>query len=182
MKGLEMLDKLRAVIEMSNEPVSASFTYAMLNEMARMVEYEEKYQSLSHDIIIQSYLYIADEYMYQRHFLYAKQYYGKVLALSENCPGFALKDGLIEWCCKQLVQIDSKEDGGSTKYDPVEHTEQYLKILIELEAKIEEELRGEPMGEGFCFMYWHKKEEILKRDYGIDWDSPAVLNPGTRFD
>ena len=68
------------------------------------------------------------------------------------------------------------------KRDPVEYTEKYLKILPELEEKIENELKGVRRGHGFCFEYWSAKGEILERDYGIDWRSPAVLNPSTRFD
>ena len=181
MKGLEILDKLRNTIEAAGEPVSVTFTYAMLNEMARMVEYCEKYQNVEPEILMSVYLYIADEYMYQRHFLYAIQYYNKILALSENCPDFHLKAGYIERSRIQLARIDSKEDG-LTENDPVEYTEKYLKILIELEAKIEEELRGEPMGDGFCYEYWSVKKRILKEDYGIRWESPSALNPETMFD
>jgi len=181
MKGLEILDKLRNTIEAAGESVSVTFTYAMLNEMARMVEYRENYQSASPEDLMQAYLYIADEYMYQRHFLFAVQYYNKILALSENCPDFHLKTGYIERCRIQLARIDSKEDG-FTGNDPVEYSEKYLKILIELEAKIEEELRGEPMGDGFCYEYWSVKKRILKENYGIRWESPGVLNPDVHFD
>ena len=69
MKGLEILDKLRNTTLAAGEPVSVTFTYAMLNEMARMVEYCEKYQNVEAEILMPAYLYIADEYMYQRHFL-----------------------------------------------------------------------------------------------------------------
>ena len=67
-------------------------------------------------------------------------------------------------------------------HDPIEFTEAYIKILPELETKIEAELKGVKKGHGYCFEYWHKKKEILKRDYGIGWDSPGVLNPHVRFD
>ena len=70
----------------------------------------------------------------------------------------------------------------SLKYDPVEDTKKYKAILPELEAKIEAELEGVSRGMGFCFYYWPKKKEILKRDYGIEWESPSVLNPDVRFD
>jgi hypothetical protein len=181
MKGLEILDKLRNTIETAGEPVSTTFIFAMLNEMARVVEHCEDYKNETPETLMQAYLYIADEYMYQRHFLFAKQYFDKAIALSENCSDFPQKDGLIEWCQKQLTRIYNKEDFVD-KHDPVEHTEKYLNILIELEAKIEAELKGSPYRMGFCFEYWNKKEEILKRDYGIEWESPAVLNPETRFD
>ena len=68
------------------------------------------------------------------------------------------------------------------KHDPVEDTERYQAILPELEAKIDAELKDTSRGMGFCFLYWHKKKEILKRDYDIEWDSPNILNPHVRFD
>ena len=181
MKGLEILDKLRNTIEAVGEPVSVTFTYAMLDEMARMVEYCENGNNETPEVLMQAYLYIADEYMYQRHFLFAKQYYDKAIALSGCCSKFPLRDGLIEWCNKQLARIESKEEG-PTKYDPVEYTEKYLNILVELEVKIEFELRGVREQIGYCFQYWEIKQRILKEDYGIEWKSPAELNPSTRFD
>jgi hypothetical protein len=67
-------------------------------------------------------------------------------------------------------------------YDTVEDTDEYLAILPELEAKIEAELKDAWRGRGFCFQYWRVKKEILKRDYGIEWSSPSVMNPGVIFD
>jgi len=180
MKDLETISVLYDLIKSVGEPPSMTFIYAMLNEMTRMAEFSEKFNRESIETL-RAYLFIADEYMYQRHFLYAKQYYNKILALSENCPDFHLKTGYIERCRIQLARIESKEDG-FTGNDPVEYSEKYLKILIELEAKIEEELRGEPMGDGFCYEYWSVKKRILKEDYGIRWESPGVLNPDVHFD
>jgi hypothetical protein len=66
--------------------------------------------------------------------------------------------------------------------DPVEYTERYMTILPELEAKVEAELIEESQSSDiYCFLYWQKKEEILKRDYGIKWESPAAMNPGVMF-
>jgi len=67
------------------------------------------------------------------------------------------------------------------KYDPVEDTPEYQAIKDELEEKIIERI-GENSGMGYCHKYWSKKREILERDYGIKWRSPAVMNPGFRFD
>ena len=181
MKGLQILDTLRNTIEAAGEPVSVTFTFAMLNEMTRMVEYCENFKNKSPEALMPVYLYIASEYMYQRHFMFARMHYDKVLSLAENCPDFPGKTTIIDKCRSQLHRIDSKEDG-SIRNDPVEHTEKYQKILIGLEAKIEEELRGEPMGDGFCYQYWNTKKKILKEDYGIRWDSPSALNPETMFD
>ena len=57
----------------------------------------------------------------------------------------------------------------------------------ELDAKIKEAL-GIPHGEpypirmGFCYKYWLAKGDILMKDYGIVWHSPAECNPSIRYD
>ena len=53
----------------------------------------------------------------------------------------------------------------------------YLKTLAKIIAKI-----GENRGMGYCYLYWETKRDILKKDYGIEWRSPAVLNPRVHFD
>lgn len=67
------------------------------------------------------------------------------------------------------------------KHDPIEQTQQYKIIEKELEQKIYA-LIGEPGKMGYCYLYWHTKKEILKKDYNIDWKSPSELNPGILFD
>lgn len=67
------------------------------------------------------------------------------------------------------------------KHDPIEDTPEYRAIAAELEARIIAEI-GENSGMGYCHKYWAKKREILERDYGIKWRSPAVMNPTFRFD
>ena len=68
------------------------------------------------------------------------------------------------------------------KTDPVEQTDEYKAIEKELEAKIEARLNGVERTRGYNRRYWSVKTEILKNDYGIEWKSPAVLNPRTKFD
>ncbi len=66
--------------------------------------------------------------------------------------------------------------------DPVEYTPQYLAIREELEAELQEKLKNFPHGIGFCHVYWGMKKRLLKEKYGIDWKSPAELNPTVMFD
>jgi len=68
------------------------------------------------------------------------------------------------------------------KTDPVEQTDEYKAIKKELEAKIEAALSGVERTRGFNRRYWSIKAEILKSEYGIEWKSPAVLNPQIKFD
>ena len=67
------------------------------------------------------------------------------------------------------------------KYDPVEDTKEYKQIKAELEIKIKQMI-GENTMIGYCHMDWDAKKLILKRDYNIDWKSPAELNPRVIFD
>jgi hypothetical protein len=67
-----------------------------------------------------------------------------------------------------------------------------LALLIAVEDEVNaraekmacEEL-GIPEGEymlGMCHLIWHYKKQILKTEYGIDWHSPAELNPDAIYD
>ena len=67
------------------------------------------------------------------------------------------------------------------KQDPIENTKEYKAIKKELEEKIVAKI-GKNFGMGYCHKYWTAKKEILKDDYGIDWKSPRILNPGVKFD
>jgi hypothetical protein len=67
-------------------------------------------------------------------------------------------------------------------YDPIEDSPEYRAIEKELEKKLEAIFRGERRGRGFCHKYWKKKQEILRVDFGIEWRSPAQLNPRRKYD
>ena len=68
------------------------------------------------------------------------------------------------------------------KYDPVEKTPEYKAVIKYVEKELEELLKDKPKGMGFCHIYWYEKKRILKDKYGIDWKSPALMNPHVRFD
>lgn len=69
------------------------------------------------------------------------------------------------------------------KVDKVELTEEYKKVIDEVEAKIDQFKKERSIGGfGSCHIIWAKKKEILKKDYGIDWMSPAELNETIMFD
>lgn len=66
-------------------------------------------------------------------------------------------------------------------YDPVEDTEEYLKIEDEVN-KLAQERMGNIRGIGSCYIFWRAKKQILKEKYGIDWKSPSELNLHVMFD
>jgi len=197
------------------EQPSVTFTYAMLAEMARLVALHAADKDEPTEGVLRAYLFIADEYMVLRHYLFAREYYLKALDVLPLCYKNIVTDEDVEELLEDgylnLLKIygnrgeyeaanklyalirdtlpqryDAIHKRAMRKphilYDLVEYTNEYLANLPELEAKIEAELTNPIRGHGFCFQYWGKKEEVLKRDYGIEWDSPAALNPDVMFD
>jgi len=82
-------------------------------------------------------------------------------------------------------------------YDEEKIERKVNKIRKELEAKIALEIcekyylysdcKNIPlddlhMGLGFCNIIWEIQKSVLKEDYGIDWKSPAELNPMVSYD
>lgn len=58
-----------------------------------------------------------------------------------------------------------------------------LKIELELERLIRKQIReNEKELFSFCHLYWGTKKKILKEQFGIEWQSPAELNPDINFD
>lgn len=79
-------------------------------------------------------------------------------------------------------RFDRIEQIGHLKRDPIEWSAEYESVIDEAEKKIYKMLKRHPRGMGFCFAYWHAKAQVLKEDYGIEWRSPAIMNPGVMFD
>lgn len=71
---------------------------------------------------------------------------------------------------------------GRLKQDPIEWSSEYEHVIDEANRKVYSLLEDHPRGMGFCLAYWSVKRQVLKEDYGIDWKSPAVMNPGVIFD
>lgn len=66
-------------------------------------------------------------------------------------------------------------------FDPVEQTPLWEEIFYEVEEECYRHLKGSPRGMGFCFGYWAEKRGVLAK-YGIDWQTPHMMNPRVMFD
>lgn len=71
--------------------------------------------------------------------------------------------------------------GSTLKTDPVQATEKWEEVIYDVEMEVDEELKDEPRGMGFCFGYWSAKKAALARR-GIEWKSPSAMNPRVMFD
>ena len=67
----------------------------------------------------------------------------------------------------------------SLKHDPVEMSEEYLAVIDEIEEKIDK--NRTLYGMGSCHEIWSLKYQYLL-EKGINWKSPAMLNPRVMFD
>lgn len=70
---------------------------------------------------------------------------------------------------------------GHLKTDPVQASEKWEEVIYEVEKEVEEELKDDPRGMGFCHAYWSAKRAALARR-GIEWKSPSAMNPKVMFD
>jgi hypothetical protein len=70
------------------------------------------------------------------------------------------------------------------RHDPIEDNPALRPTLdmAGLEAEQELAARGVTPGFGYCNTYWPTKKRILKEKYGIDWRTPAEMNPNVAFD
>lgn len=67
------------------------------------------------------------------------------------------------------------------KVDPVQASERWENMIYEVEKEVDEELKDELRGMGFCHAYWNAKRAALARR-GVEWRSPNSMNPGVMFD
>lgn len=64
--------------------------------------------------------------------------------------------------------------------DNIENSQEYQNAMLEINPILEKEFKNQ-FGMGICHRYWYRKKELLK-EYGIEWKSPAEMNPDIRFD
>ena len=67
------------------------------------------------------------------------------------------------------------------KVDSIQASEKWEDIIYDVEKEIDEELKDESRGMGFCYAYWSAKRAALARR-GIGWRSPSSMNPRVMFD
>ena len=70
---------------------------------------------------------------------------------------------------------------GHLKRDPVEWTARWEEVIDEADRMAYENLQDVPRGMGWCFGFWSERKAALKQ-FGIDWRSPHLMNPGVMFD
>jgi hypothetical protein len=81
---------------------------------------------------------------------------------------------------RQRIALARQQQEGHTFRDPIEDDPKLRPVIEEAHALA---IAAEPTrGRGSCHRLWHAKKKILKERFGIEWFSPAEMNPGTKFD
>ena len=65
--------------------------------------------------------------------------------------------------------------------DPVELTEVYKRAMEAIQPVLDQAFPADEVAMGTCHRYWARKKALLA-ERGIEWKSPAEMNPDIRFD
>jgi hypothetical protein len=68
------------------------------------------------------------------------------------------------------------------KFDPQENDPQLRRVFAVVDAEAERAVGNTPRDERFIFHFWSVKKRILQQKHGIDWKTPAELNPNIAYD
>ncbi len=83
---------------------------------------------------------------------------------------------------EELMRIIRSPWIGRLKPDPIEYSPEWQEIYYKVQEEIDELFKDRRRIRGICHYIWREKKRILKEKYGIDWRSPAEMNPRVRFD
>lgn len=83
---------------------------------------------------------------------------------------------------ERIDKIAEESHASFLKHDPIEDTPAYLSIKEELETALYEKFEGQDYYMGLCHQIWSAKRDLLLSKYGIEWRSPALMNPRVMFD
>ncbi len=96
----------------------------------------------------------------------------------------------LQWHAHNIAMADAGQldkilprENAHLKHDPVEWTARWEMFIDEVDEKVEADMQAEgtPRGMGFCYGFWMAREKYLA-EYGIQWRSPDMMNPGVMFD
>ena len=105
------------------------------------------------------------------------------IALAKVPNTFALsKQQLLAQFCDHVGQIEQLfQVNRGLKTDPIEQSPQYIAIYDEAERIIQSLIEQEGRLARTPDQYWNIKREVLSLHFGIQWQSPRLLNVGVKF-
>ena len=68
------------------------------------------------------------------------------------------------------------------KVDPQESAPKLRAAFATADAEAERRVANVKRDNNFIFRFWSAKKEILRKQYGVDWETPGELNPQITYD
>jgi len=87
-----------------------------------------------------------------------------------------------EWVSKQSPKLQNSPGEDTFETDPKEKDPTVKATIEKAREEAERNLANHPKRLGFCHKLWAEQKRILREKYGINWKSPAEMNPGINFD
>jgi hypothetical protein len=82
----------------------------------------------------------------------------------------------------ERIELAKQQQGECDElHDPIEDDPLIQPVLAEADALAETEVPHID-NEGWCHSFWAAKQRILRKQFDVEWFSPADMNPGTFFD
>ena len=103
------------------------------------------------------------------------------MGFHRRCDSLQLNRAFLQVMHDMGIEEEIKGKCPSLVIDTVEFTDEYKKIIPELE-KLLEDTNKRWRGIGACHMIWAVKEDILREKFNILWQCPSALNPRVLFD
>ena len=198
---IKRIEKLRSEDEVLTFKVAR-----LLKELVALLEQQKEDNQEIIKFLYQTYNYVGDMFANIGRFALSAKYHQEALELArrlENTPenivsvfSKLLRDRnyYVDDDCEDVKELvkgmiseqviekeltERKNHRRSLKHDPVEMSKEYLDVIDEVEEKISK--NRTIFGMGACHEIWHLKYVYLA-ERGIQWRSPAVLNPRVMFD
>lgn len=103
----------------------------------------------------------------------------KMQSFDEICH--ILEERGIEYA-KSYANSNERASRLPMSHDPIERDPEISPLIDQADKVAQQELANEKQRKGFCHLYWRTKKRILKEQFGVDWKTPAEMNPGVLFD
>ena len=82
----------------------------------------------------------------------------------------------------RIAEAVESQPGDGLLYDPVEHYPSIPEMRTKVENEAQAALVNREQGPEFRTLFWSTKKRIFAERYGVEWFTPAEMNPGARFD
>lgn len=110
--------------------------------------------------------------------LFYEARFGKDLPLDFDFVKEKIGEGALT-SLKERALLEARDQ---IRLDPIESSEEYLKIRFDVEKEVDDILSEIDSSDlPFCLRYWTAKKRVLKDTFGIDWRTPEEMNPEIRF-